>query len=609
MKNFKFSVFVFIIILLTNVIFMTCTVPEVKDKTPPTCEIIYPVPGQAISGTVVVRIGATDNNELDRTLLYIDGELAATLKGHITEYVWDTQPVADNQDHSIYAVAFDKEDNAGFSGAITVRVVSGVLPDTTAPTIAILNPIDKSVVEDTVNVITQVQDDSRVIKVEFFIDGYLRYTTEASPFNYQWVVTNLIDGSVHSLFARAFDENLNQSYSNVVRVTIKSNIVIDNEPPAVGIIYPTNGVTVKDTTEILVNVTDNIGIDRLQFFADGQLQSTITSSPWRFLWDVTGLVNGSQHKIFIIAFDTNQNQGVSQEINVIVQSDIIEDIIPPSIFLSYPPDGAVLTGTTTIIATANDNVAVINVEFYFDGTLIGNDETPPYEHILDISGLQPNSTHTLYAIAYDGAENITQTPLQSVSIAPKDLIPPTVQIINPNNGATITNDIVITAQAQDQNGVTFVEFFINGVLVGNDSISPYTYNWSIMSLPNNSVQTLFAKAYDAAGNVGNSTLISVTILNQDIIPPTVTILYPTEGSQFSAGTIVTISADAQDNIGIDKVEFYIDGDLLATVTQAPYKYDWDTTNYGDGQNHSIYLKAYDQAGNVGTQLITVIINP
>lgn len=76
---------------------------------------------------------------------------------------------------------------------------------------------------------------------------------------------------------------------------------------------------------------------------------------------------------------------------------------------------------------------------------------------------------------------------------------------------------------------------------------------------------------------------------------------PPTASAAESGTsgTVTLSASASDNVGVTKVEFYVDGALKATDTSAPYSASLDSTTLADG-SHSLVAKAYDAAGNVGT---------
>ena len=66
----------------------------------------------------------------------------------------------------------------------------------------------------------------------------------------------------------------------------------------------------------------------------------------------------------------------------------------------------------------------------------------------------------------------------------------------------------------------------------------------------------------------------------------------------TSGTI-TLSATASDNVGVSKVEFYVDGALKGTDTTSPYSLALDSTTLANG-SHNLVAKAYDAAGNVGT---------
>ena len=71
---------------------------------------------------------------------------------------------------------------------------------------------------------------------------------------------------------------------------------------------------------------------------------------------------------------------------------------------------------------------------------------------------------------------------------------------------------------------------------------------------------------------------------------------------------VSVTAGASDNVGVTKVEFYLDGALRTTDTTSPYSWSWDTTAFANS-SHSLVTKAYDAAGNVGTSsTVTVTVN-
>src|SRR5207244_8027868 len=92
--------------------------------------------------------------------------------------------------------------------------------------------------------------------------------------------------------------------------------------------------------------------------------------------------------------------------------------------------------------------------------------------------------------------------------------------------------------------------------------------------------------------------VQVTTGAADTTVPTTSVTAPANGATVS-GT-VSVTATASDNVGVTKMEIYIDGALRTSNTNATsISYSWNTTTFANG-SHSIVSKAYDAAGNVGT---------
>src|SRR5262249_1783198 len=84
--------------------------------------------------------------------------------------------------------------------------------------------------------------------------------------------------------------------------------------------------------------------------------------------------------------------------------------------------------------------------------------------------------------------------------------------------------------------------------------------------------------------------------------PTVRITAPPGAGDLTG--VVTVTAEAADNVGVSQVEFYADGVLRAVDRAAPYAWDFDTTTAANG-SHVLSVLAYDAAGNVGRASLTV----
>jgi hypothetical protein len=93
-----------------------------------------------------------------------------------------------------------------------------------------------------------------------------------------------------------------------------------------------------------------------------------------------------------------------------------------------------------------------------------------------------------------------------------DVTPPTASITAPANGATVSGTASVTANASDNVGVAKVEFYLDGAIQSTDTASPYSWSWNTTASSNGS-HALVAKAYDAAGNVGTSSTVTVTVSN------------------------------------------------------------------------------------------------
>ncbi len=158
-------------------------------------------------------------------------------------------------------------------------------------------------------------------------------------------------------------------------------------------------------------------------------------------------------------------------------------------------------------------------------------------------------------------------------------------------------DYLTQAYTQLETNYPYVEkafwfSFKNNYWANNDP-SDYEANFGLM-------KTDYTKkpAYAAYKAYGGTTTAPA-----DTIPPVATISTPKNGSYILTNT-TTISASATDGIGVKKMELLIDGKLVKTVTTASLSHSWDTRKISKTK-HTIVVKAYDAAGNVGSATVSV----
>jgi hypothetical protein len=191
--------------------------------------------------------------------------------------------------------------------------------------------------------------------------------------------------------------------------------VPDSTPPSVAITSPAPGATVSGTASVTANASDNIGILNVQFKLDGvNLDAADATSPYAFSWNTATTTNGS-HTLTAVARDAAGNTTTSAPVTITVSNAI--DATAPSVAMTAPAQGATVSGTVTVSASASDNVGVTSVQFKLDGANLGAlDTSAPYALSWSTTAV-PNGVHTLTAVARDAAGNQTTSATVSVTVS------------------------------------------------------------------------------------------------------------------------------------------------------------------------------------------------
>ena len=202
-----------------------------------------------------------------------------------------------------------------------------------------------------------------------------------------------------------------------------------------------------------------------------------------------------------------------------------------------------------------------------------------------------------------------KTPIAIAALALTGAIPmaaqaaPTVSWTTPQSGAVLSGRVTGSACAVATSGTTRVTFNAGSWQINNDYSSPFNCDLDTTRLKDGSY-TLRARAYDASG-VYRDAFIPVTINNSGATPtpapaptntaPTVSITSPA-ASQTVSGTI-SYAANATDNAGVARVDFFLDGSAtaLASDTSSPYGGSLNTAALANG-THTLRAVAYDAAG-------------
>lgn len=232
---------------------------------------------------------------------------------------------------------------------------------------------------------------------------------------------------------------------------------------------------------------------------------------------------------YLITVNVNDNEGNLDTVDfyvTVTPTGTVISPLPPSSHLVLSPSTLSFSGVSGGSSPSSKTTTLSNT-----GSLTSNWSTMTDQgwcHVSPLSGTTGVGSSNNLSVSVDapsnvgtftckvtisdpGADNSPQVVNVTYTVtAPVETILPVVSITSPLNGTTVArrSTVTIVATASDNIGVTRVEFYINNNLVCTDTTSAYTCIWKVSGAPNKTY-TLQAKAYDAAGNVGSSPIITL----------------------------------------------------------------------------------------------------
>ena len=134
------------------------------------------------------------------------------------------------------------------------------------------------------------------------------------------------------------------------------------------------------------------------------------------------------------------------------------------------------------------------------------------------------------------------------------------------------------------------------------SINPGLTAQGLVNLLEANSDDIGAPGFDSSFGWGRINAYRVALAAQssvsvDSVPPSIAISAPIGGLTVS-GTL-QIQGSAADNIGVTRVELWIDGQLNSTCSSVAFSCSWNSGSVASG-GHSVTVKAYDAAGNMGS---------
>ncbi|GEM_PF-5515489 len=554
----------------------------------PMVNVLSVTDGSVLRGQATLSIDATDDDGVldtsNNPIFYVDNAQRIDMQrvsgnnySGVYSGILDATQYADGE----HTLTFEVEDSLG---AVTKQTIN-IIIDNTQPSADVINPASGEYVSGTYAFRIYASDNIEVNNVTVYMDGNALSSAFNSQSGYWEVIldTTTLTDSSHNIYGVVYDTAGNSYTTGTV------DFYVDNTPPSLAVISPANNEVISGTYTLQVDANDTNTLN-VYYRIDNSKWTTMSGGPptWTVSLDSTTYSDGS-HTIYFKAED-GAGHMTATSVAVII------DNTNPTAYIISPESGEYIEGTYTFKAGAKDDVEVVQVTLYLDGTAYNtsyNTQTGEWEYTIDTTTIS-DGAHSIYAIAQDEAGYTYQTATVDFYVDNND---PSLAVAHPESNEVISGIYTLQVTASDVN-LGSVEYKVdNGGWNSMSNGGGNTYTAQLDTTQyRDGTHAIYFRAIDNAGHITQSSLY-VTI---DNLNPVAYVSSPVSGEYIQG--VYVFKVWASDNVSVVSVSLYIDSAYYAmsyNIQSGYWEYTLDTTTLSDGA-HSIYAVAQDEAGHTYT---------
>jgi Big-like domain-containing protein/BACON domain-containing protein/all-beta uncharacterized protein len=446
----------------------------------PLVSLTSPATGALYSrgSTIQLTATATDADGINRVEFYANGTL---LGSDSTVPYTATWPGVPGGWHGLVAKAFDTLGMSATSTVVTVGVnnLDTVVVSPTAPRVG-----------QTATLTVTGGNPCGAVEVNFDDGDHAVYPIAGLPIarNHIWTVAGPKTVAV-------------TGHGNCFGTLTTTVNVAPNDGPSVTITSPATVSQFVHPASVTVSATasDTDGVSRIEFYANGALVGTSNAAPFNVSWQPTV----GTHTVVAKAYDGFNVANTSAPISITITHLGAITFNPPVPIVGQP---------TSVSIAGSPSCGAIHIN-YGDGVVL----TYP------LSGLPTTQSHAWpvsgsYTVTATGAGNCVGITAAPLTVNPNP--PPSVALTAPAPGAAFTAPatVTLTAVASDPQGISRVEFYRQGVLIGTSTTAPFGVVWSSVGV---GTYSLTAVAYDGYGMPGTSAAVGISVSNAQVTAVTV----------------------------------------------------------------------------------------
>jgi PKD repeat protein len=317
-------------------------------------------------------------------------------------------------------------------------------------------------------VFTASASDGRALQsIRFYYDGVLKLTDTTAPYQYSWTSTASDNIGNHTITVEATD-----TAGTVMRETRSVTIL----PAACGIFPSASSLVQGETLSVQSMCSAWVNPQRVDLTIDNFIIRRDAARPYTWVVD-TGALSVGSHAVGVTGI-LGPGQQSSDSVNI--------QVLPAPLVLNISPGPVVVLGeTVNFTAAAADGRAFRQVDFYLDGYFRQGQNVAPFEWIWNGSeGARVDAfgRHTLVVQGTDLNGNVlsAKRELYALTQACNALADTSRYQVGAHD--TVATGAIAVRQGEiltvhgvcsATRNVQRVQFFVDGVSLGNDAIAPY----------------------------------------------------------------------------------------------------------------------------------------
>lgn len=563
-----------VLIILTSFLIISCAM---LDTVPPILEVSVSKVAEVANDSIVLNVTATDQNGIDRIEVYANDRLIFTSKqpGQISF----PSPYGT---FTLKVVAYDRGGNS------TTKVIGSFKTrDLTKPSVFVDYTPKGPLPGEMITVMVSAQDNESGIRTKGLrVNGKQvqldnnRYTFQAQAGTYEFE-------------AYAVD---NEGNDSTAKVTVTVSLAGDTTGPEIE--FPNLPKKVKPGTNVNLTIvsTDESGVAKI-VFNDGKEMSFVPTMPaTQLVWNLTRNVGTTNPYSFTVTAYDSKNNYTTKPSSIEIGTNL-----PPSVSIEVDNPTPKEQDKVKIMINASDDSKVTQVVLYIDNASVRTFTQEPYTH--DWTAVK--GVHKIKAVATDDLNESTEA-FYTINVGVIDTEPPVI-FFTPPYGVPVNEAYTFYAFVTDNVQVQEVTFQFTGP-ENKGPLKASPLGGGVFTL----TETFTAKgnyqaivvATDSSGNsssqkgefpVDEAYIVKAPKIKEFSYAP----------STLNQGEKVHLKVVAQDDLGLSKCDFFVNGvkrsSILPTVNT--FEWDWTVTTLGV---HDIKVVVVDTEGFTAQATGTVV---